>query len=226
LRFYREYTVTAPDNVTAFAGLMTSPDGMPIVGFVVAATGPLDEAEKALKPLREFGPPVADQVGPMPYTALQQMLDPGFPAGLPVYWRSHFLTDLGDGALDKLIAGFGRVTSPLSAVLIEHLGGAVARVDRNATAFDHRDAEYNLAIIARWPDPAGADAGIAWTRHLWDEMTPHARGVYVNYLGVGETDDRVRAAYGADKYARLVELKNRFDPANLFRYNQNIKPSD
>jgi FAD/FMN-containing dehydrogenase len=160
----------------------------------------------------------------MPYTALQQMLDDGFPAGLPVYWRSHFLTDLSDDAITKLTEGFKTVTSPLSAVLLEHFGGAVARVDRNATAFDHRDAEYNLAIISRWPDPALADASIAWTRALWDDMTSHARGVYVNYLGVGEAEDRVRAAYGNDKYARLVELKNRYDPTTLFRYNQKIKP--
>lgn len=192
---------------------------------MIAAIGPLDEAERALRPIREFGPPLADQVAPMPYTALQQLLDEGFPAGLPVYWRSHFLTDLGDGAIDKLAAGYGRVTSPLSVIVIEHLGGAVARVDRNATAFDHRDAEYNLALIARWPDPAMADAGIAWTRGLWDEMTAHARGVYVNYLGIGEGEDRVRAAYGNAKYARLVALKNRYDPTNLVRYNHNIKPS-
>jgi FAD/FMN-containing dehydrogenase len=225
LRFYREYTASAPDTVTAFCGLMHAPDGQPIVGLIVCATGPLDEAEQALQPLRDFGPPLADQVGPLPYPALQQMLDAAFPAGLPVYWRSHFLTDLGEEAIDTLIAGYGRVTSPLSAVVLEHLGGAVARVDRNATAFDHRDAAYNLAIIARWPEPAMAEASIAWTRGLHEQMTPHARGVYVNYLGVGEAEDRVRAAYGDEKYARLVELKNRYDPTNLFRYNQNIAPS-
>jgi FAD/FMN-containing dehydrogenase len=225
LRHYREYTSSAPDTVSAFCGQLYTPDGMPVAGYIVCANGPLDEAEEALRPLREFGPPIADMVSQMPYTALQQMLDAGFPSGLPVYWRSHFLTDLGDEAIDKLTAGFKQVTSPLSAVLLEHLGGAVARVDRNATAFDHRDAEYNLAIISRWPDPALADASIAWTRALWDEMTPHARGVYVNYLGVGEAEDRVRAAYGDEKYARLVELKNRYDPTNMFRYNQNIKPT-
>jgi FAD/FMN-containing dehydrogenase len=224
LRFYREFTASAPDTVTTYCGQLHSPDGMPIVALVVCATGPLDEAEKALKPLRDFGPPIADQVGPMPYTALQQMLDPGFPSGLPVYWRSHFLSDLGDGAIDRLAAGYGRVNSPLSIVLVEHLGGVVARVNRNATAFDHRDAEYNLAIIGRWPDPAMADAGIAWTRDLYDDLTPHARGVYVNYLGLGEAEDRVRAAYGDVKYARLAELMNRYDPTNLFRVNQNIRP--
>ncbi|HEY7033579.1 MAG TPA: FAD-binding oxidoreductase [Thermomicrobiales bacterium] len=225
LRFYRAYTASAPDSVTAFAGLLHTPDGMPVTAVIVCATGPLAEAEKALKPLREFGPPLADEVAPMPYAAVQQMLDAGFPSGLQVYWRSHFLTDLGDDAIAKLAAGYGQVTSPLSAVVVEHLGGAVARIDRNATAFDHRDAEYNLAIIARWPEPAMADAGIAWTRQLYDAMTPHARGVYVNYLGVGESQDRVRAAYGDEKYARLVDLKNRYDPTNVFRYNQNIKPS-
>ena len=225
LRFYREFTASAPDTVTTFCGLMYTPDGMPIVGLIAGANGPLDESERALASLRQFGPPIADQIGPMPYTALQQMLDEGFPAGLQVYWRAHFLTGLGDDAIATLTAAYEQVTSPLSAVVLEHLGGAVARVERDASAFDHRDAAYNLAIIARWPAPEMAEAGIAWTRGVHDGMAPHARGVYVNYLGVGETGDRVRAAYGEEKYARLVELKDRYDPTNVFRYNQNIPPS-
>jgi len=224
-RFYREFTASAPDTVTTYCGQLHTPDGVPVVALVVCASGPLAEAERALQPLRAFGPPLADQVGPMSYTAIQQMLDAGFPAGLPVYWRSHFLRDLGDDAIATLTAGYARVTSPLSIVLVEHLGGAVARVARDATAFAHRDAEYNVAIISRWPDPALADASIAWARQLYDELTPHARGVYVNYLGVGEGADRVRAAYGAEKYARLAEIKRTYDPTNVFRYNQNIQPS-
>jgi FAD/FMN-containing dehydrogenase len=226
LRFYREFTQTAPDQLIAFAGLMTSPDGVPIVGIVVAYNGPIEEGERVLKPLREFGPPVADQVGPMPYTALQSMLDDAFPSGLPVYWRSHFLSDLNDRALDTLIDRFRQSPSPLSLLLIEQLGGAVGRVDRMTTAFDHREAEYNLAIISRWPDPAMADAGIAWARDTWEAMKPHSRGVYVNYVGIGESDDRVRAAYGEEKYARLAEIKRRYDPSNMFRFNQNIRPAD
>jgi FAD/FMN-containing dehydrogenase len=224
LRFYRDFTATAPDELTTFAGLMTSPDGMPIVGLILCYNGPLEEGERVLKPLRDFGPPVADQVGPMPYTVLQTMLDEGFPAGLPVYWRSHFIPKLTDEAIDTMIEGFGRVNSPLSAVLIEHAGGAVARVARDATAFDHRDSEYNLAIISRWPDAAMADDSIAWARAVWSAMEPFGRGVYVNYLGVGESQDRVRAAYSPEKYERLVALKRQYDPTNLFRFNQNIAP--
>ena len=225
LRFYREFTRNAPDALTVFAGMMTSPEGMPMLAFVSCYNGPADEGERALQPLREFGPPVADLLGPMPYTALQTHLDEGFPAGLPVYWRSHFLRNLDDVAIDSLVEGFSRVSSPLTTVLIEQLGGAVARVGRDETAFGHRDADYNLAIISRWPDPAMADECIAWTRELWSAMQPHARGVYVNYLGVGEAEDRVRAAYGADAYRRLSALKQRYDPTNVFRFNQNIKPN-
>ena len=224
LRFYRDFTVSAPDELTTFAGLMTAPDGVPIIGLIVCYNGPVEEGERVLKPLREFGPPVADQVGPMPYTALQTMLDEAFPPGLPVYWRSHFIPKLSDGALDTMVEAFGRVSSPLSSILIEHSGGAVARVPNDATAFDHRDSEYNLAIISRWPEPSMADGCIAWTRQLWFAMEPYSRGVYVNYLGIGEGQDRVRAAYGPEKYDRLAALKRQYDPTNLFRYNQNIAP--
>ena len=123
-----------------------------------------------------------------------------------------------------MVAGANAAPSPLNAVLVEHLGGAVARVGKDDTAFDHRDAEYNLAIIARWFDPAEADANIAWARALWEAMQPYARGAYVNYLGVGDTPDRVRDAYSPRKYARLAALKAEYDPDNLFRRNQNIIP--
>ena len=124
-----------------------------------------------------------------------------------------------------MIDRFSQANSPLTAVLIEDLGGAVARVGRNDTAFDHRDAEYNLAIIGRWPDAGMNDAGIAWTRGLWTAMQPYARGVYVNYLGVGESASRVKDAFGEEKYGRLAALKRQYDPANLFRFNQNIPPA-
>ena len=224
LRFYRDFTRSAPDEVTVFAALMTSPDGMPMVGLIVAYNGPIEEGERILRPLREFGPPLADQIAPMPYIALQTMIDEAFPSGLPVYWRSNFVRDLSDEAIDTIVDGFSHITSPLSAILLEQLGGAVASVGREDTAFEHRDAEYNLAIIARWPDPAMADAGIAWTRELWTAMQPYTRGVYVNYLGVGDPASRVREAYGADKYARLAALKRQYDPTNQFRFNQNIEP--
>ncbi len=225
LAFYRKFNESAPDELTTFAGLLTTPDGVRVAVAILGYNGPPEEGEKIIRPLRELGPPLADQTGPMPYTQLQSMLDEGFPAGLQVYWRSNFLRGIPDNAVEELTTQFSRVTSPLSALLLEQLGGAVSRVGRDETAFNHRDAAYNLAIIARWQDPKDADPHIAWTRAVHEAMERFATGgVYVNYLGE-EGQDRVRAAYGDAKYARLVALKERYDPDNLFRRNQNILPS-
>jgi len=141
------------------------------------------------------------------------------------FWDTHDGTDFLDESLETAVDQFRRTPSPLSVLLIEHLGGAVARVGRDETAFDYRDADYNLIMLGRWADPAQADENIAWTRGLSEARRRHARGVYVNYLGVEEQGDRVRAAYGDEKYTRLVELKNRYDPTNRFCFNQNIKPT-
>jgi FAD/FMN-containing dehydrogenase len=225
LRFYREATSKAPDDLTLFAGLMTSPDGLPISALVTCHQGPADEAARDTQPIRDFGPPLADQVARMPYTAQQAMLDEGFPAGLQVYWKSHFLTGLVDAAIDILVDHFGRITSPLSAIILEHLGGAVARVGIDDTAFRYRTAPYNLAVIARWTDPSEADRHIAWTRDLFEAMQPFAEGVYVNYLADDEEPDRVLAAYGAATYARLAEIKATYDPDNVFAATQNIQPA-
>ena len=225
LSFYRGLMETAPDELTIFAALMTTPDGAPVVAFLVGYCGPPDEGEKVLRPLREFGPPLVDQVESMPYPKLQSMLDEGFPAGLQVYWRSNFLAGIPDEALDELIRQFSRVTSPLSALMLEPLGGAVARVGSAETAFNHRDAAYNLAVIGRWQPPEEAKTHIAWTRAAHEAMERFATGgVYVNYLGE-EGQDRVRAAYGEAKYTRLVALKDKYDPGNFFRCNQNIQPT-
>jgi FAD/FMN-containing dehydrogenase len=225
LRTYREHTAVAPDELNTFIALLNTPDGVPVVAFIPAFAGDVAAGEAAVAGYRSMGEPIADLVGPMPYVALQQMLDDGFQAGPHVYWRSHFLTGIPDEAIDILVAGANAAPSPMSSVLIEHLGGAVARVGKEETAFDHRDAEYNFAVIAVWTDPAEADANIAWARELWNAIQPFARGVYVNYLGVGDDTDRVRAAYGPEKYARLAALKREVDPENLFRRNQNIPPA-
>jgi FAD/FMN-containing dehydrogenase len=225
LRTYREHTAVAPDELNTFIALLNTPDGVPVVAFIPAFAGDVAAGEAAVAGYRSMGEPIADLVGPMPYVALQQMLDDGFQAGPHVYWRSHFLTGIPDEAIDILVAGANAAPSPMSSVLIEHLGGAVARVGKEETAFDHRDAEYNFAVIAVWTDPAEADANIAWARELWDAMQPFARGVYVNYLGVGDSVERVRAGYSPEKYARLAALKREVDPENLFRRNQNIPPA-
>jgi hypothetical protein len=225
LAYYREFAATAPDTLTMHAVLMRTPDGTPVIAFLVCYHGPLADGERALAPLRAFGPPVLDQTGPMPYTVLQSMLDPGFPSGLPVYWRSEFVKGLSDGVLDAIVSRYVEVPSPHSAVLIEQLGGEVARVEPDATAFAHRSAAYSIAIISRWTDPAAQDANIRWTRDLSEALSTYGTGVYVNYLGVGESDGRVRRAYDPVKYQRLVALKNADDPANFFRFNQNVKPT-
>lgn len=224
LRHFRVESDASSDALTVFSAMICSPEGAPIFAYVVAYAGDEADGIQAAAPYRALGEPLADLVQPMPYTALQRMLDDGFPAGLNVYWRSHFLAGLPDEAIDILVSWANAAPSPLNAVLIEQLGGAVTHIGRDDTAFDHRDAAVNLAIIARWGDPAEADANIAWARGLWDAMQPFARGVYVNYLGVGDNPDRVRDAYSAAKYARLAALKHTYDPQNLFHRNQNIRP--
>jgi len=222
LRRYRDLAMSAPDELTLFTGLMTSPDGHPINAVFAAYNGPTSKAEAALKPLRDLEP-VADMVSEMPYPALQSMLDDGFPHGLHVYWRSDFLNGLPDAALDMLVDRFNAITSPLSALLIEQFGGAVARVPADETAFAQRDALFNLAIIARWADAATAQTHIDWAKKSSEAARQFASGgVYVNYLGV-EGADRVKAAYGS-KYDKLVAVKTKYDPANLFSMNQNILP--
>ncbi len=225
LRHYREVSAGDPDDLTAFCALLTSPEGAQIAAYVLAYAGDAAAGEGAVAQYRAFAEPLADMVGPMPYVALQQMLDDGFQPGPHVYWRSHFLTGIPDEAIAIIVAGANAAPSPLSSVLVEHAGGAVARVGQDDTAFDHRHAEYNLAIIATWLDPADAEVNIAWARGLWEAMQPYARGVYVNYLGVGDSAERVREAYSPTKYARLAGLKREYDPENTFRRNQNILPA-
>lgn len=226
LRLYRTVMETAPDALTIFAPLMTTPEGAKVIALIVCYHGPTEEGEAAIQPLRDLGQPLADTVQPMRYVDLQSMLDEAFPHGLQVYWRSHFLTGLPDAAITAILKCFAGVTSPLSTVIVEPMGGAVSRVPADATAFDQRDAAYNLAIIGRWSDPAEAERHTAWARELWEATRPYARGVYVNYLGVGDGAERVRDAYGPAKYARLAGLKAKYDPDNVFRLNQNILPAE
>ena len=224
LRLYREVTESAPDELTVFAGLMYSPDGIPIVALVICYNGPAADGETAIAAFRAFGP-IAGEVGPMPYAALQTMLDAGFPHGLQVHWRSEFVTSIADDLIEAAVSAFEKVPSPLSALMLEQFGGAVSRVPRDATAFDQRDSNYNFVIISRWTDPSQAKANVAWARATSEAAKPFTNGrVYVNYIGAGEAPDRVRAAFGADKYDRLASIKRKYDPMNVFRINQNIVP--
>jgi FAD/FMN-containing dehydrogenase len=225
LRFYRDFTRTTPDALTVFCAMMCTPEGMPVVALALCYNGPVSEGERAIKAVRDFGTPIAGEIGPMPYTALQSMLDAGFPTGLQVHWRSEFVTSIPDALVDAAVSAFERVPSPLSAILFEQLGGAVARVPRDAAAFDNRDADYNLAIISRWADAGDAAPNVAWSRSTSDAAKPFTNGrVYLNYIGAGEAPDRVRAAFSQDKFAQLSSIKRKYDPNNVFRMNQNIPP--
>jgi len=229
LKLFRELTSAAPDELASGVVLISLPDGTPVAGIVLCYSGPLAEGERLLKPLRTFGPPLIDQIGPIPYTAAQQLIDGFYPSGLQNYWKSSFLNKISDEAIDTMVDFCSRRPSPMCHGLIEHqLGGAVSRADRDATAFAHRDVEYSFMALGVCATPVEVEKCAQWARDFWAAMQPSSTGaVYVNYLG-GESDegpDRIKAAYGPEKYARLVALKNRYDPSNLFRLNQNIKPS-
>jgi FAD/FMN-containing dehydrogenase len=224
LRFYRDFTRTAPEQVGAYAALVTAPDGTPVTAFLVCYHGPLEEGERVLRPLRAFGPPVADMVQPMPYVAFQSMPNDLNPPGMQVYWKSSFLKDLTDGVIDTVVEHGPAMPSPLTAAIIEFYGGAVNRVGVHDTAYPHRQALYLLNMMSLWPDPAQNEPNIRWVRGLFDAVQPFSTGrTYVNFLG-DEGDERVRAAYG-ENYQRLAAIKRQYDPTNLFRLNANIAPA-
>jgi FAD/FMN-containing dehydrogenase len=225
LQQYRAVTSTAPDALGTLAALATLPDGTPAVVLLIAYNGPTADGERLLHPLRTFGPPLADQVGPTSYLALQSISEHFNPPGLRNYNRSDYLQGLSDDAIATMVEHFATVPTPQTHVVLEHLGGAVARVAPDATAVAYREAPYNMLTVGIWDDPAADAAHIRWARELWERMQPFsAGGAYINYMG-DEGEARVRTAYSPATYARLVDVKNTYDPTNMFRLNQNIKPS-
>jgi FAD/FMN-containing dehydrogenase len=224
LRFFREYSATCPDELGLMAAMLTLPDGNTIVGVAGCYSGDVDAGEKILKPLRSFGSPVADHFQRMPYTAFQKALD-WWAVPEQHYWKSSFMRVLPDAALDLMVDFATRKPSSGSGVAVEFMHGAVQRIPSDATAFVHRDARYNFLMLGRWESPASNETCLRWIREFWDAMQPSLdAGVYVNYLSEGEGEERVRGAYGAN-YDRLVKLKNKYDPTNFFRINQNIRAS-
>jgi hypothetical protein len=224
-RVYREITSAAPDELSMLGILATLPDGTQAAAVLVCYAGPIAEGERLLAPLRASGPLLADQVGPMPYMALQSIVENFNPPGMRNYWKSDYLAHLSDEAIDLLVEQYPSVPAPQTHLVLEHLGGAVSRIGEDETAVGHRDALYNAIIVGMWAEPVEDERNIGWVRRLWEALRPFSSGgVYVNYLS-NEGEDRVRAAYGPEKYERLVALKNKHDPTNLFRLNQNIPPT-
>jgi FAD/FMN-containing dehydrogenase len=223
LRFYRDWMKVAPDNLTVYAGLSSAEDGSPRVGVRAVYNGSLEAGARVVDPLRRFGAPVLDDIRPRPYVDIQRLVEPAFPPGRLNYWKANFLDELSDELIDIVVDAFARVPSRFSGIAFEQMGGAVARVGETETAFGHRDAAFSLLLLGSWDEPSANEANIAWVRELWERTRPlSSAGVYVNYLGT-EGDERVHDAYGVN-YARLVAMKQKYDPHNLFRLNQNIRP--
>ncbi|HET7560736.1 MAG TPA: BBE domain-containing protein, partial [Limnochordia bacterium] len=233
LRFYREWAPALPAAMNTFVAFNTAPPapfipaelhGRRMLALAVVYAGDAAEGEALARPLLARRKPAFAHLGPLPYVVLQSMFDGAAPAGMQSYWKSAYLPGLPDAAVDTLLQHAATLPQPMSAMHIHQMGGAVRRLGAGETAFVHRDAEYCLNLVASWFDPAENEANIAWTRTCFDAVQPYSRGVYVNFLG-DEGEERVRASYGGDTYARLAALKAAYDPTNFFRMNQNIVPN-
>ncbi len=223
LRFYRDFSAACPDEMTVFAGIFSTPEGLPVVALIPGWFGEHEAGQKALEPLRSFGTPLVDMVGPIPYTQLQAMFDAAAGPGLPRYWKSGYFTDLDDALIEQIVDHASRRTSPMSLVLLLHMHGAVTRVPSDTIAFTHRRNQWDFDIIAQWTEPNSAPEHIGWVRTFWQAVAPRSNGVYVNHIDGDDGVARVRAAYG-DHYERLAQVKAIYDPTNFFRMNNNIKP--
>lgn len=234
LRFFRRFTATTPVELGAMAVFLLAPPapflpeevhGTPVLALIVCYNGDLEEGERVLQPLRDYGNPLFDGIARKPFAVHNSFLDAGQPSGKYYYWKSEYVTEIADGAIDLFVDYGSRMSSPFARLAMFHLGGNVQQIDELASAASHRSAEYIFAVNTGWGDPAETEGQMQWTHDLWTALRPFSMGgVYVNFLSADDGEDRVRAAYGAEKYERLVELKRRYDPQNLFKMNKNISP--
>ena len=232
LKKYASFSQSMPDDLNVWVVLRKAPPfpflpesvhGTDIIVFAICYAGDPAEGEKLIESIRGFGEALGEHVGVQPYTEWQQAFDPLLTPGARNYWKSHNFEEISDGAIDAIVANAGRLPSPQCEIFIGAMGGATTRVAPDAMAYSHRNAKYVMNVHGRWETEAEDAAGIAWARDAFKATAPFASsGVYVNFLTEEETD-RIGAAYGTN-HARLVELKKKYDPANLFRLNQNISP--
>jgi FAD/FMN-containing dehydrogenase len=232
LRSIRDWAPNTPEELGLAVALTTAPaapfvpeelQGEPVVGLAVCFAGTTEAGERALAPMRELGP-VVDLLGPMPYTAVQSMFNDSYPHGTLSYWKSGFARAIDDQLIGFLVGSMATRPGPLAEIFLEFMEGAPQRVGADETAFGSRTDPINVLFLSNWDDPADADAHIDWARRGYEAIAPHTSGnVYLNYLGE-EGDERIRAAYGNDHYARLASVKATYDPDNLFHLNQNIPP--
>ena len=232
LRFYRDWIKDAPDELTTIVVHRRMPPlpvipaelhGKPVVSVICCYAGPVEEGEKVVRPMKEFGAPMLDLCVPKPFVAHQSMFDPSFPHGRWYYFRSADLAELTDDVIDIVAERAPQMTSPLTAFPIFQLGGAIRDVGEDETAFSGRNAGHTININACTATAAGFDEEREWSRSFWTALRPYHTSVYVNFL-MEEGEDRIRQAYGAARYDRLKALKRKYDPDNFFRLNQNIPP--
>jgi FAD/FMN-containing dehydrogenase len=235
LRGWREWLPSAPDDLTTLVNLTTAPPapflpeaahGKPIIAIAGVNAGAVDDGLEAFAPMKALAEPIADLFGPIPYVAMQCLLDGLHPKGDANYFKSHHMKDMPDAAIEALIAGHHAVTSPQNEIHVHDLRGAVARGPAEGSAFPYRDAPYLLNVIGKWPAGTPGEAHVGWARDVVASMEEFGTGrAYVNFLGDSEDTERLRDAYGAETYDRLVAAKDRWDPDNVFHLNQNIRPS-
>jgi FAD/FMN-containing dehydrogenase len=235
LHTWRDYTEQAPDEVTSEVLLWSIPDipdfpeelrGEPTVVVAGMYAGTPEEGERELQPLREFGTPLVDLSGIQPYTAAQSDFDAFFPEGLLYYWKSLFLDHLDDEVIHAMVVHAEDRPSPRTPLIVRHLGGAISRVPEDATAYGNRTALFNLSIDSTWENPAESERNITWTRDVWTKMRRFSEGgIYLNFAGFLEEGEELLKSGHGENYRRLVDLKNKYDPTNLFRLNHNIKPT-
>ncbi|MFC9692676.1 FAD-binding oxidoreductase [Kribbella sp. NPDC056951] len=234
LRHYRDWLADVPDELTTAVihrWLPSSPmipaelHGRPVVAVVACYTGPVEEGERLLAPLKAFAPPLLDRCTPTPYLTLQSMLDPSFPHGRWYYMRACDVAELTDDVIDVVAARGLAIDSPYTSFPVFHLGGAISRVSADSTAFGGRTSGHTVNFVGATLGPEGFEAQRDWVRTSWQALEPHQSGVYVNFL-TDEGSARIRSAYGPAAYDRLQALKQKYDPGNLFHLNQNIPPSD
>jgi FAD/FMN-containing dehydrogenase len=233
LRKYREFTATAPEDLSVWIVLRQAPPlpflppevpGQNVLVLALCYVGAEESGRKIIAPLAEFGTVLGQHVGMQPFTAWQQAFDPLLTPGARNYWKSNNFSDLKDGLFDVIVEYAGSVPSPQCELFLAQLGGQAARVPVDATAYGNRDANFVMNVHGRWDTPAEDDTGIAWAREVYRATLPYATGgAYSNFLTAEETD-RVKSAFGAN-YVRLEQVKKSYDPQNFFRLNQNIRPS-
>lgn len=233
MRFYRDFIATADEDFNAWFAFMKVPPGPPfpeafhaqtMCGVVCCYTGPLDKAEAVFQPLRQFGPPALDFAGPLPYPALQSMFDSLLPVGMQWHWRADFVNELSDQAIALNVKYGAQIPTLLSQMHLYPLDGAAQQPGNGDTAFSYRDAKWAQVIVGVDPDPANNARIMSWCKDYWLALHPYsAGGAYVNFM-MEEGQERVQATY-RENYARLAQIKAQYDPDNLFRVNQNIKPA-